>query len=399
MTVQVRLFAILRQRAGRDSIVLELAQDATVADALRALAGEPGLGELVGRMPLGVAVNREYAKPDARLCPGDELALIPPVSGGAVGQGSTAGQGSGAGAAADGAPGAGVHVRVSDRPLSLEDVAGAVRHPGAGATVVFVGTTRTVERLDYEAYEEMARMRIEAILDECVQRHGLKAAAAEHRTGSVVLGEASVMVAVSAAHRAQAFAGAREAIDRIKAEAPIWKREIEDGERAYWVQGTPAPGALTHVDGQGSVRMVDVGAKDITARVARARAWVRMSKQCAAAVEGGQAPKGEVLGTARLAGIQAAKRTDWLIPLAHTIELTHIGVDASLDVEQGLVELTSEVQASARTGVEMEAMTACAVAALTVYDMVKGFERGVEIEQVALLEKTGGRSDWRRADD
>lgn len=156
--------------------------------------------------------------------------------------------------------------------------------------------------------------------------------------------------------------------------------------------------SLTHVDEHGAMRMVDVGSKDISERVARARARVRMSAQTAAAVERGEAPKGEVLAVARLAGIQAAKQTALLIPLAHPIGLTFIDVSARVDVEQGLIELTSEARVRARTGVEMEAMTACAVAALTVYDMVKGLEHGVTIEQIALLEKTGGRSDWRRAD-
>jgi cyclic pyranopterin phosphate synthase len=145
--------------------------------------------------------------------------------------------------------------------------------------------------------------------------------------------------------------------------------------------------------------MVDVGAKESRERVARARARVRMSATTARAVAAGDAPKGEVLATARIAGVQAAKQTGLLIPLAHPITLTLIDVSARVDAEQGLVELTSEVRAVDRTGVEMEAMTACAVAALTVYDMVKGLERGVEIEQVVLLEKTGGRSDWRRAED
>ena len=153
---------------------------------------------------------------------------------------------------------------------------------------------------------------------------------------------------------------------------------------------------LTHVDDAGGVRMVDVGAKDARERVARARARVRMSSETASAVAAGDAPKGEVLATARLAGIQAAKQTGQLIPLSHPITLTYIDVRASVDPVQGLVELLSEVRAVDRTGVEMEAMTACAVAALTVYDMVKGIERGVEIEGVVLLEKTGGRSDWRR---
>ncbi|HEX4483810.1 MAG TPA: cyclic pyranopterin monophosphate synthase MoaC [Solirubrobacteraceae bacterium] len=156
---------------------------------------------------------------------------------------------------------------------------------------------------------------------------------------------------------------------------------------------------LTHLDEHGRARMVDVGAKDARERVARARARVRMSAATARAVAAGDAPKGEVLATARIAGVQAAKQTGLLIPLAHPITLTLIDVSARVDVEQGLVELTSEVRAVDRTGVEMEAMTACAVAALTVYDMVKGLERGVEIEQVVLLEKTGGRSDWRRAED
>ena len=120
-----------------------------------------------------------------------------------------------------------------------------------------------------------------------------------------------------------------------------------------------------------------------------------MSPQTAAAVAAGNAPKGEVLGTARLAGVMAAKQTPQLIPLAHPLPLSFADVTATVNVEQGLVELVSEVAVAAQTGVEMEAMVAASVAALTVYDMVKGLERGVRIEQVVLLEKTGGRHDWR----
>jgi cyclic pyranopterin phosphate synthase len=156
---------------------------------------------------------------------------------------------------------------------------------------------------------------------------------------------------------------------------------------------------LTHLDEAGRARMVDVGAKEVGERVARARARVRMSPQTAMAVQQGHGPKGEVLSVARLAGVQAAKLTGQLIPLAHPLGLTFVDVHASVDVEQGLVELSSEARTVARTGVEMEAMTACAVAALTVYDMVKGVERGVEIEQVVLLEKHGGRNDYVRAED
>jgi len=217
MTVSVKLFAILRERAGSGSVELDLPADATVADALEALGREPGLGELIGRMPVAMAVNRDYAQPATVLAAGDELALIPPVSGGAP-------------------AGDAVHARVTADPLELGELARSVVRPGAGAVVSFQGITREVERLDYEAYEEMAGERIEAILAECVSAHGLEAAAAEHRVGSVPLGEPSVIVAVSAAHRGEAFAGAREAIDRIKAEAPIWKREVEGGE-SRWVEG------------------------------------------------------------------------------------------------------------------------------------------------------------------
>jgi cyclic pyranopterin phosphate synthase len=146
--------------------------------------------------------------------------------------------------------------------------------------------------------------------------------------------------------------------------------------------------------------MVDVGAKPENERRAVARARVRMSPATARAVRDGDGPKGEVLGVARLAGVGAAKQTATLIPLAHPLPLTYADVAATVDVEAGLVELVAEARTVGRTGVEMEAMSACAVAALTVYDMVKGLERGVAIEQVVLLEKEGGRSGhWRLGEE
>jgi cyclic pyranopterin phosphate synthase len=154
---------------------------------------------------------------------------------------------------------------------------------------------------------------------------------------------------------------------------------------------------LPHLDDQGAARMVDIGAKEQTERYARAEAMVRMSPDTARAVGRGDSRKGDVVGTARLAGIQAAKRTGELIPLAHPLPLTFVGVDVRVAADNGLVVLTSEVRTVGRTGVEMEAMIACAVAALTVYDMVKGLERGVTVEHIALLEKSGGRrGTWRR---
>jgi cyclic pyranopterin monophosphate synthase len=140
--------------------------------------------------------------------------------------------------------------------------------------------------------------------------------------------------------------------------------------------------------------MVDVGAKEVTDRRAVARSLVRMSAETAAAVARGDAPKGDVVSTARIAGIQAAKRTAELVPLCHPLPLSF--VDVRIEVGEGRVEIEAEARTSAQTGVEMEAMTAAAVAALTVYDMVKGLERGVEIAEIVLLEKSGGRHDWRR---
>jgi cyclic pyranopterin phosphate synthase len=143
--------------------------------------------------------------------------------------------------------------------------------------------------------------------------------------------------------------------------------------------------------------MVDVGGKAESERRARAQAIVRMSPETAALVERGDAPKGDVLGTARLAGIQAAKRTDELIPLAHPLPLSFVDVEVAIGADSGTVTIEAEARTVAKTGVEMEALTACTVAALTVYDMVKGVERGVTIERVELLEKSGGKADWKRA--
>jgi len=140
--------------------------------------------------------------------------------------------------------------------------------------------------------------------------------------------------------------------------------------------------------------MVDVGGKDVTDRRAVASAVVRVSGETARAIRDGDAPKGDVIGTARIAGIQAAKRTAELIPLCHPLPLSF--VDVRIEVGDTEVAIEAEARTTAQTGVEMEALTAASVAALTVYDMVKGIERGVEIGAIRLVEKTGGRADWSR---
>jgi cyclic pyranopterin phosphate synthase len=140
--------------------------------------------------------------------------------------------------------------------------------------------------------------------------------------------------------------------------------------------------------------MIDVGGKETTERRAVASAAVRVAPETARAIRDGDAPKGDVIGTARIAGIQAAKRTAELIPLCHPLPLSF--VDVRIEVGDTEVAIEAEARTSAQTGVEMEALTAASVAALTVYDMVKGIERGVEIADVKLIEKTGGRADWSR---
>ncbi|MCW2783357.1 MAG: molybdopterin converting factor, subunit 1 [Marmoricola sp.] len=202
MIVHLRLFAGLRERAGARTLDLDLPDGARVSDALAAV------GELTAGVPVVMAVNREYADGAVVLAAGDELALIPPVSGGAFSV-------------------------VIDGPLSLDLLVEQVRDERAGAVVTFSGVTREVAQLDYEAYAEMASPVIVEIVAAAVERHGLCAGAAQHRVGTVALGEASVIVAASAPHRGEAFAGAREMIDEIKARAPIWKKE-----EGTWVEGT-----------------------------------------------------------------------------------------------------------------------------------------------------------------
>ena len=210
MQVRVRLFAGLRERAGADELELELPEGALVGDALERMRA------LTEGVPVVMAVNREYADPESPLHGGDEVALIPPVSGGAVGT---------------------LHVRITGEPLSLDRLIELVTDPRAGAVVTFLGVTREVPALEYEAYAEMAEPHIADIVRGAIERHGLCAAAAEHRVGTVPLSEASVAIAVSAPHRDAAFAGAREIIDELKARVPIWKKE-----EGKWVRGvTPPP--------------------------------------------------------------------------------------------------------------------------------------------------------------
>ena len=210
--VRVRLFAALRERAGTGSVDLDLPEGATVADVWSAL----GLGD----EPAGAlyALNRAYVDRQARLSGDDEVAVIPPVSGG--------------------------DFRLSEAPLSLEAAVSEVRDSDAGAIATFVGTTRRHSRgrevlhLEYEAYEGMAEQVMADLAAELVRRHDLRRVAIHHRVGRVEIGETSVVIAVSAPHRAAALAACREAIDELKVSVPLWKKEAYVGGEEWIGRGS-----------------------------------------------------------------------------------------------------------------------------------------------------------------
>jgi molybdopterin synthase catalytic subunit len=210
--VSVRLFAGLRERAGTGARELELADGATVADVWGALD--------LGDEPAGLlyAVNQRYAATDAELADGDVVALIPPVSGG--------------------------DFRLTGAPLSLDAAVAEVRRDEAGAIATFVGTVRNRSRdrdvlyLEYEAYEGMAEETMAELAAELTSRHGLAAVAIHHRVGRVEIGEPSVVIAVSAAHRAAALTACREAIDTLKQTVPLWKKEVYEGGEEWIGQGS-----------------------------------------------------------------------------------------------------------------------------------------------------------------
>jgi molybdopterin synthase catalytic subunit len=216
MKVRVRLFAALRERAGSGSVEIELADGATVGDVWPAVSSSLALGD----EPPGIlfAVNRSYADRAQKLGAGDEVAVIPPVSGG--------------------------DFRLSEDPLSIEAAVAEVRTDDAGAIATFVGTTRRHSRgrdvlhLEYEAYEGMAEQVMSGLADRLKSSHALCEVAIHHRVGRVDIGETSVVIAVSAPHRAAALAACKEAIDELKVSVPLWKKEAYVGGEEWIGQGS-----------------------------------------------------------------------------------------------------------------------------------------------------------------
>jgi molybdopterin synthase catalytic subunit/molybdopterin converting factor small subunit len=212
VNVRVRLFAALRERAGSGSVEIDLPDEARVGDVWGALD--------LGDEPPGIlfAVNKAYAGRDAALSAGDEVALIPPVSGGSF--------------------------RLVEEPLSLDAAVEEVRGDGAGAIATFTGTVRNRSRgrdvlhLEYEAYEGMAEEVMDDLATKLTERHGLSGVSIHHRIGRVEIGEASVVIAVSAPHRAEALAACKEAIDELKVSVPLWKKEVYEGDEEWIGQGS-----------------------------------------------------------------------------------------------------------------------------------------------------------------
>ena len=221
----MRLFAALRERAGSGSVEVELPEGAVVADVWPALASSLALGD----EPPGIlfAVNRAYAERTHDLRAGDEVAVIPPVSGGSPSGSEPQGR-----------------IRLSETPLSVEQAIAEVRRDDAGAIATFVGTTRKRSRdrdvvhLEYEAYEGMAEEVMAELAADLKRRHDLCEVAIHHRVGRVEIGETSVVIAVSAPHRAAALAACREAIDELKVSVPLWKKEVYEGGEEWIGRGS-----------------------------------------------------------------------------------------------------------------------------------------------------------------
>jgi len=417
--IRVLCFGALRERLGAETLIAE--RVATVAELWSVLTRDsPSLRD--ARERVRAARNLAWCDWQTPVEPGDEIAFMPPVAGGA----------------ADGAAAPRLRVRLVGEPIDAGRLAAEIRTDQDGAVASFVGVVRAASAgspvlgLDYEAYLPMAERELFRIASLVASRHPVTSLTMVHRVGSLAVGEVSVAVAAAAPHRRPAIAACAEAIEILKHDLPVWKREHHpDG--AVWVDAReldpgaagepePSPGAspaaageasgqsrdpgagvpsgeappslpqLSHVDGGGELHMVDVSDRSPTLRQATAEAVVRFSSPATVAALRRNSPKGDVLAVARLAGIMAAKRTPDLIPLCHPLPITHVDVTIEIDDAVPGVRILSTARCVASTGVEMEALTAASVAALTVIDMLKSADPWMTISWLGLRRKSGGKS-------
>lgn len=297
-----------------------------------------------------------------------------------------------------------VWTALTDAPIDVAALERRLADPGNGALVSFTGLVRDhndgrqVLRLDYDAYRPMAERELRRVAEETSRRFPVTGLILVHRLGSLAIGDVAVAVLAAAAHRDEAFAACREALEAIKRDVPIWKREHHpDGAR--WVDARALDddrGPAQDGDGH-DLRMVDVADRPTSDRVAVAEAIVRFSTRRTLCDLGRRSHKGDVVTTAQLAGILGAKRTPELIPLCHPLPLTHVHVAIATDEAVPGFRITAEARCHARTGVEMEALTACSVAALTIVDMLKAVDPWMSVDCLRLVSKRGGRhGDLRR---
>jgi cyclic pyranopterin monophosphate synthase len=414
--VRVVCFGWLRERLGGEILVREPV--ATVLDLWSAVTHDHAdLGDPRGR--LRVARNLGYCDWETEVKPGDEVAFMPPVAGGSV----------------DDEPRRRVHTALVADPIEVDRLVAEARGDADGAIAAFIGVVRNrspggpVQALDYDAYLPMAERELLRVAAEVTEHHDLSALTMVHRIGTLAVGEVSVVVVAAAPHRGAALLACSEAVEALKRDLPVWKRE-HHADGAFWVDarepdGVMEPGGpaeasgsgaqagaagrgadsrdrdddsapeqprLSHLDRAGSFHMVDVSDRPTTLRTAVAEAVVRFANPATVALVREGSAKGDVLAAARLAGIMGAKHTPELLPLCHPLPITHLDVQVEVQDFPPGVRIVSSARCTASTGVEMEALTAASIAGLTVMDMVKSVDPWVTIEAVRLLRKSGGRS-------
>lgn len=264
-------------------------------------------------------------------------------------------------------------IEITEKDISISEVLESVRCPKAGAVVVFVGTVRAdpeINGLELESYKEMALEKLKEIQLEAKSKFSILESAIVHRIGKMAIGENIVVIAVSSAHRSDAFSASRFLIDELKVTTPIWKKELGGGDDKWVSGGVPMQNEQYDDPISG---MVDISEKDIVRRTAVAEGFIELSQDTLAAVLANKIKKGNVLEAAKITAMSGVKQTPNLIPHCHPIPIT--GVDVDIDIQKNGIKVRCSVKADYKTGVEMEALTGVNCALLTIWDMVKYLEK------------------------
>lgn len=262
-------------------------------------------------------------------------------------------------------------IEITENIISIDEVINSVRQSEAGAVVIFIGTVRSepgIDGLELESYKEMALEKLHEVRNMALSRFSILEVSLIHRTGTIAIGEDIVTIAVSAAHRADAFSACRFIIDELKVSAPIWKKELGPGT---WVQGEQLK--MDEANSEKISGMVDISDKDITKRTATAEGYLTLTKTSIEAIKSHRVKKGEVLEVAKIAAMNGVKQTPIIIPHCHQIPIT--GIDVDFKILENDIKVTCQVKADYKTGVEMDALTGVTCALLTIWDMVKYLEK------------------------